>query len=188
MTTANIKSAIERALALKPNEGDAPRVSKKEAEHIIDAARQGSGPDAHHESVHVAAFVMGSQHPELLEALDGADVDVPDFGEPGRDYIIDNFATRVFDSYFLRHAVPVAGARAGIVKELSDQLLNLGKPRPMPGPDGDTFRVNLDERYIGRLNPKTRVFFIEDTQAPGNRSLYHGPFKLDGSADFTTKR
>ncbi|MFO7564480.1 MAG: hypothetical protein R6X02_17680 [Enhygromyxa sp.] len=187
MTTANIDTAIERALALKPDEGPLPRVSKKEAEQIVGAARQGAGPDAHEESLHLAAFVLGPSHPQLLELLDGAEVEIPDFGEPGRDYVIDNFATRVFDSYFLRHAVPVAGARSAIVKEMSDQLLNLGKGRPMPGPEGPLFRVKLDERHVGRLNADTRRFFIEDTQAPGKRSLYHGPFDLSGQADFARR-
>jgi hypothetical protein len=184
MTTANIDTAIERALALRPDEGVLPRVSKNEAEQIVGAARQGAGPDSHEESLHLASFVLGRQHPELLELLDGAEVELPDFGEPGRDYVIDNFATRVFDSYFHRHAVPVAGARARIVEEMNDQLLNLGKGRPMPGPDGPLFRVDLDGRHVGRLNANTRVFFIEDTQAPGNRSLYHGPFALSGEVDF----
>jgi hypothetical protein len=185
MTTGNIQTAIERALVVKPGEQRKARVSKNEAERIIDAARQGAGPDSHVESAYVAAFVLGRAHPQLLEMLDGAEMELPDFGEPGRDYLIDNFAERVFDSYFQRHAVPVAGARAAIVAEMRDQLLNLGDGRPMPGPDGPAFRIDLDDRYAGRLDANARVFFIEDTRVPGRRGpMYHGPFKLDGSADF----
>jgi hypothetical protein len=184
MTVANIKTSIDRALALKPNEGDLTRVSKREAEHIVAAARQGAGPDSHGESVHVAAFVLGPQHPELLEILDDAKLVVPNFGEPGRDYYIDDLATAVFDQYFRRHAVPVAGGREPIVAEMTQQLLNLGKGRTMP-PDGQNYRVNLEQPYIGRLNANTRVFFIEQPDAAkGGRSLYYGPFKLDGHADF----
>ncbi|HLT35074.1 MAG TPA: hypothetical protein VK034_02290 [Enhygromyxa sp.] len=183
MTTANIDTAIERALALKPDEGPLPRISKKEAQQIVDAARQGAGPDSHEESIHLAAFVLGPNHPELLELLDGDTVGVPDFGEPGRDYVIDDRAARVFDSYFRRHAVPVAGARAPIVAEMTDQLLNLGKGKTSPG-DGPTFRVDLDGRHVGRLDANTREFFIEDTQARADRSVYHGPFALSGYADF----
>jgi hypothetical protein len=191
MTTANIQTSIERALALKPNEGDIPRVSKKEAEHVVAAARQGAGPDSHGESVYVAAFVLGPKHPELLGILDGAPVDLPDFGEPGRDYYIDDLATAVFDAFFRRHAVPVAGGRAPIVAELTQQLLNLGKGRTMPG-DGQQFRVDLQdtrgEPYIGRLNANTRTYFIEqENAAKGERSLYYGPFKLDGHADFSKR-
>jgi hypothetical protein len=184
MTTGNIQTAIERALAEKPHEGSAPRVSKNEAERIVAAARQGAGPEAYVESVYLAAFVLGSRHSELTDILEGQAVDLPDFGEPGRDYVIDNFAARVFDSYFRRHAVPVGASRKEILAEMRDQLLNLGEGRPMPGPEGRYFRLVLDERHVGRLDADTRVFFIEDTRARGDRSLYHGPFRLDGRADF----
>jgi hypothetical protein len=183
MTTANIESSIQRALALKPDEGQLPKVSKQEAQHVVAAARQGAGPDAHAESVFVAAFVLGPEHPHVREMLADAEVEVPSFGEPGRDYVIDPLAAKVFDSYFHRHAVPVAGARAAIVAEMTGQLLNLGSPRVRP-PAGFSYRVDLDGAYIGRLDANAKTFFIEETDAGGGRSRYFGPFQLDGHPDF----
>lgn len=191
MTTANIETSIYRALAPRPDEGLVPRVSKREAQQVVDAAAQGAGPDSHLESVYVATFVLGPDHPELLEILEGEEVERPDFGQPGRDYVIEDEAIPVFDRYFRRHAVPVAGARGPIVAEMIQQLLNLGKGRTSI-PDEPSFRLELEDprgdRYIGRLNANTRTFFIEaEGAAQAGRSRYYGPFRLDGHPDFSKR-
>lgn len=186
MTVANIHASIARAL--EPRAGEPrPRVSKTEAEHIVQAARQGAGPLSHQESITVAIFALGADDPEIVAMLGDAQVQVPDFGRPGIDYVIGDDAMAVFDQFFRRHWVPVRGSRDTIAEELQAQLLALGKPRGAPT-EGPMFRLQVShpsgKRYLGHIDANGGGFYLEDVGA-GRRgeSLFYGKYTLNGRVE-----
>jgi len=198
MTVANLYESIERALTEKSrqvahgpssrsHEGT-PRISKTEAEHIVQNARQGAGPIAFEESIRVAIFVLGKDHAEVVEILNGREVSMPDYGQPGKDYTIDDFAIRVFDSFFVRHNVPVAEGRVGLKAEMEKQILALGKPRAAPELE-KLFRVELKhptsgDPFVGWVDADGGGFFIEEPKADRKgESIFYGRYVIDGRVD-----
>lgn len=185
MTVENVRISIEQALTPKPNE-KVPRISKREAQHMVNAALQGAGPDPLLESVFLASFVAGAGSPLLLEMLEDSSVAPPDFGTPGADYLIDDQALKVFNAFFHKYAVPVGDARETFVAEMREQTLNLGKGRAKPA--GNFYKVGFQDHrgdpWTGLIDAKSKVFFIEKPEA-GRRgeSVFYGAFKLDNRID-----
>jgi hypothetical protein len=183
MTTANLREAIESALSPKPDEPTV-RLAKREAERIVAAAEQGAGPEPLEESLFVVSLVHGADAARHL--ADDATVVIPDFGVPGQDYLVDDAAVKVFDVFFRRHRIPVGGARAALVEEMQEQLLNPGKGRRAP--EGTFLRVDFGDLrgqpFIGRIDPKARTFFVEEPGAGrGGESVFYGPYRIDRKAD-----
>lgn len=185
MTVENIRSSIEKALELKANES-VPRISKREAQHIIKAAEQGAGPDPLGESIFVASFVYGSNNPLLLEMIEGLDISLPGFGVPGKDYTIDDDAMDQFDSFFIKYSVPLGKARERLIEEMKEQSLNLGKWRPEPA--GSFYKVKIKDFHgdplIGYIDAKAKLFYLERPEfTKRGESRYYGLYKIDQKMD-----
>ena len=185
MTVENVVSSIERALATKSDE-PLPRISRREAMHITDAAEQGAGPAPMLEPLYVASFALGAGHIPLLDMVEGTDAELPSFGMPGTDYRIDDDAAAVFEAFFRKYSVPLGEKRQEIIEEMREQVLSPGKGRAQP--PGTFYRVpftdHRDENWTGHVDPSSRTFFLEKPGA-GRRgeSVFYGEFVLDRRMD-----
>ncbi|HDQ04704.1 MAG TPA: hypothetical protein ENN23_09130 [Deltaproteobacteria bacterium] len=160
MTVENVRESIGNALSSKSHE-PVPRISKREAQHIIKAAEQGAGPDPLGEIIFVTSLVFGPKDPLLLEMLQDISLDIPDQGTPGIDFIIDEEAMKNFNAFFRKYHVPLGETRQIIIEELQKQVLNRGKNRAKP--EGIYFKVHfkdfLNDPWIGHIDSKNKLFF-----------------------------